>query len=141
MARTRLEQVDERGVVETLDLEVGDRRKPTELGEHRCEVGNVGLGRAIGAEQDEACGVASARESMDEQQRVAVRPLDVVEHEQDRSVGRRAAHEVGDGFEEQAAARLGVLGFSEGQPAHSRRQVRRQAPDLTAVPRDMVGQH
>ncbi len=78
---------------------------------------------------------------MDEQQRVAICPLDVVEHEQDRSVGCRAAHEVGDGFEEQAPARLGVLGLSEGQAAHSRRQVRRQAPDLAAVPRDVVGQH
>ncbi len=78
---------------------------------------------------------------MDQQQRVAVRPLDVVEDEQDRSVGRRAAHEVGDGFEEQASARLRVLGFGERQPAHSRGQVRRQAPDLTAMPRDVVGQH
>jgi hypothetical protein len=108
MSNGRLEQRREPVGAQPVDKEIADRWEAAKLREDVPNGGRVGIGGPVGAEQQERAAVAEAREPEREQHCVAVGPLKVIEHEQQRSVPRGTPKEVGDRLEEKPSARLGI---------------------------------
>ena len=102
------------------DLQLAHQPLVAQPGQRRLKALARVLAGPVGAEDPQPRGLGRARQMAQQQQRRAVGPVQVVEHEQQRAAGRDLAEQPGDGLEQAVAVGLRIAGLGRpelGQPA------------------------
>lgn len=103
------ELVSDLGAVEAGQFDAADRAEAVEFGEEGAQrVAAVDVVGAVGGEDDEAAGAQRAQEVGEEVAGGGVRPVQVLQDEDDRPVGGEAFQEADGEFEEAGRAFLVV---------------------------------
>ena len=97
-------------------------------------------GVSIRRDDQHARGRAGPHEVAQEEQRRRVRPVDVLEHEQDRRAPSGGGEHVGDRRVQAVALRVGIHSLALGGVAGLERERRQQAPELGAVAAERLGE-
>ena len=118
---------------ETPDLDLRHESLAAKLRERVGEAVGAGLGRAVGAEHEHAPVVRRPRDVAQQQQRRAIRPLQIVEHEQHRRLGRHLAEQPDDGLEQPVALGLRLRLERRRQVGRAPAQLRNEPRELGAV--------
>ena len=128
-----LDELGNLDFAQTAELESHHVVRATQVGERvRQFRGNVRLGVAKGGEHEQARVGRGPRQVPEEQQRRRVRPVPVLEHEQQRTPPRRRGEEVADDRMKPVTLGVGVGRNGVGQPFDTKGQLREQAGELAA---------
>ena len=126
-----LQLLDHLGVVEALERDALDARDALELGEQRPQrVAAVQLVGAVGDDQAQRLLARAAHEEGEEVARGGVRPVDVLEQEQDRRVAPEPLEQRQQRLEEPALARAVLL--VGGLAGRGAAELRQQLPQRVA---------
>ena len=130
VTRQRGQQLGDLGLVERAEADRGHRADPVQLGERWTErVTPVQLVGAVGGHEEHALVDEVAGEEVEQVERGRVRPVQVLEHEGDRSLDRQAVQEAQHQLEQPAGARREDVGHD--RIGHVVAELGQQASELT----------
>ena len=121
------------GLGQAADVELDHEPLAAQAGQRGVEALAPLVDVAVGAHDRHARVVGGARQVAQEQQRRAVGPLQVVEHDQHRHRRRDLGQQPGHRLEQPVAVGLGVAGIGRGQLGHAAAQLGDEPAQLGAV--------
>ena len=134
LPRGPLEEVDDVFGGEAVERDALDALDPAEVGEHLSQrITALQVGVAIGADDQHAHRGLGRHDVAQEQQRRSSRPVQVIDDQQDGTVGAHRHEPLDHRVEEPIPLGLGIGAGGRGQVEHARRDLGQQADELAAV--------